>query len=202
MDSRVGGLVPIQSAYVSASDIRHERRRYMSKSQRACDLCRVRKSACRTDRHEVSCRLCTAQGSQCTFNSGPIRKSGRSFPRDDGRHQLEGGTANTAVSEHATNSNAAGLIEFNETGPVPHLARNGVSNFEFNFDTSNGWSALTDQLFGDALLFTPEILMPADLSQDLANLRGHETGANNSSDSNLDLGLQLSFWNDSLLSTE
>lgn len=203
MDSRVGEPVPIPSAYVSATDdIRRERRRYMSKSQRACDLCRARKSACRIDKDGIPCRLCTAHGRQCTFNSGPIQKPGRSFiPRDDGRQQFVGGTNGTAVSAHATNSNVADLIEWNETDPVPHLARSGPSNMEVTFDTPNDWSPPNDQLFGDALLFTPEVLMPEDLGQDFENLKGgHETTTNTSSDSNLDFGLQLSLGNDSLLS--
>jgi hypothetical protein len=41
-------------------------RRYMSKSQRACDSCRVRKSACRID-SSPPCRLCHLSGRQCTF---------------------------------------------------------------------------------------------------------------------------------------
>jgi hypothetical protein len=41
-------------------------RRYMSKSQRACDSCRVRKSACRID-SSPPCRLCHLSGRECTF---------------------------------------------------------------------------------------------------------------------------------------
>lgn len=41
-------------------------RRYMSKRDRACDSCRVRKAACRIDR-TPPCYLCTLHGKECTF---------------------------------------------------------------------------------------------------------------------------------------
>lgn len=43
-------------------------RRYMSKSQRACDFCRERKSACRIE-GGAPCQLCSYYKRQCTFNS-------------------------------------------------------------------------------------------------------------------------------------
>lgn len=51
-------------------------RRYMSKSQRACDYCRSRKSACRiTDL--PPCRLCSIQGRACTFKEGTAHRKPR-----------------------------------------------------------------------------------------------------------------------------
>lgn len=41
-------------------------RKYMSKSQRACDSCRARKSACRIE-SAPPCRLCHLSGRECTF---------------------------------------------------------------------------------------------------------------------------------------
>ncbi|EMD93697.1 hypothetical protein COCHEDRAFT_1223361 [Bipolaris maydis C5] len=43
-------------------------RKYMSKSQRACDSCRARKSACRID-SAPPCRLCHLSGRDCTFEA-------------------------------------------------------------------------------------------------------------------------------------
>jgi len=43
-------------------------RKYMSKSQRACDSCRARKSACRIDT-VPPCRLCHLSRRECTFNA-------------------------------------------------------------------------------------------------------------------------------------
>jgi hypothetical protein len=42
-------------------------RRYMSKSQRACDFCRERKSACRIE-GGAPCQLCSYYQRECTFN--------------------------------------------------------------------------------------------------------------------------------------
>lgn len=42
----------------------------MSKSQRACDNCRTRKSACRIE-NAPPCRLCALYGRDCTFNGTP-----------------------------------------------------------------------------------------------------------------------------------
>jgi hypothetical protein len=48
-------------------------RKYMSKRQHACDLCRSRKSACRID-NALPCRLCASRGRTCTFqDEGPSR---------------------------------------------------------------------------------------------------------------------------------
>lgn len=43
-------------------------RKYMSKSQRACDSCRARKSACRID-SAPPCRLCHLSRRECTFEA-------------------------------------------------------------------------------------------------------------------------------------
>jgi hypothetical protein len=53
----------------NASDVQSvHSRRYMSKSQRACDFCRERKSACRIE-GGAPCQLCSYYKRQCTFNS-------------------------------------------------------------------------------------------------------------------------------------
>jgi hypothetical protein len=51
-------------------------RRYMSKSQRACDFCRERKSACRIE-GGAPCQLCSYYQRECTFNSGPSARKRR-----------------------------------------------------------------------------------------------------------------------------
>jgi hypothetical protein len=49
-------------------------RKYMSKRQHTCDLCRSRKSACRIY-NALPCRLCASRGRTCTFqDEGPSRK--------------------------------------------------------------------------------------------------------------------------------
>lgn len=51
----------------------HRSRRYMSKSQRACDFCRSRKTACRIV-NLPPCRLCSQHGCACTFNKETVRR--------------------------------------------------------------------------------------------------------------------------------
>lgn len=51
-------------------------RRYMSKAQRACDLCRSRKSACQIDT-APPCRLCRVHGQHCEFTDRIVRRKRR-----------------------------------------------------------------------------------------------------------------------------
>ncbi len=64
-----------------ASPLAMSSRRYMSKSQRACDFCRSRRAACRIE-HSPPCRQCQLHSRDCTFEekSAP-RKSRRQEPR-------------------------------------------------------------------------------------------------------------------------
>ena len=57
-------------------------RRYMSKSQRACDFCRERKSACRIE-GGAPCQLCSYYQRECTFNSGSSARKRRAVNDTD-----------------------------------------------------------------------------------------------------------------------
>lgn len=57
-------------------------RRYMSKSQRACDFCRERKSACRIE-GGAPCQLCSYYQRECTFNSGSSARKRRALNDTD-----------------------------------------------------------------------------------------------------------------------
>lgn len=57
-------------------------RRYMSKSQRACDFCRERKSACRIE-GGAPCQLCSYYKRQCTFNSSSSARRKRVITNAD-----------------------------------------------------------------------------------------------------------------------
>jgi len=57
-------------------------RRYMSKSQRACDFCRGRKSACRME-GGAPCQLCSYYKRQCTFNSSSTARRKRALANTD-----------------------------------------------------------------------------------------------------------------------
>jgi hypothetical protein len=57
-------------------------RRYMSKSQRACDFCRGRKSACRIE-GGAPCQLCSYYHRECTFNSDSSARKRRALNDTD-----------------------------------------------------------------------------------------------------------------------
>jgi hypothetical protein len=57
-------------------------RRYMSKSQRACDFCRERKSACRIE-GGAPCQLCSYYNRGCTFNSDSSARKRRALNHAD-----------------------------------------------------------------------------------------------------------------------
>lgn len=50
-------------------------RKYRSKKQRPCDLCRSRKTHCRITGSESICELCKKLGRQCTFVQKPLRRA-------------------------------------------------------------------------------------------------------------------------------
>lgn len=52
-------------------------RRYRSKSQRPCDLCRARKVLCNIPKPGEPCQLCERTGRQCTFIGNPGKKRER-----------------------------------------------------------------------------------------------------------------------------
>lgn len=53
-------------------------RKYRSKKQRPCDLCRSRKTHCRITGSEATCELCKKLSRQCTFVQKPLRRAQKS----------------------------------------------------------------------------------------------------------------------------
>ncbi|XWW93060.1 hypothetical protein V2A60_000988 [Cordyceps javanica] len=62
-------------------------RRYRSKAQRPCDLCRARKALCNIPDPEKPCQLCDRTGRPCTFVTGTRSRPTRSSP---GHHSADG----------------------------------------------------------------------------------------------------------------
>ena len=52
-------------------------RRYRSKKQRPCDVCRSRKIQCKLHGNEVVCEMCKKLGRRCTYVLGPLRRKHR-----------------------------------------------------------------------------------------------------------------------------
>jgi hypothetical protein len=158
----------------SRANVRYEGRRYMSKSQRACDLCRSRKSACRTDRVGLPCRLCSSLGRPCTFDSGPLHRPARSSKRPDHQQATGAGSAESAASESILHPHAMDLDGSLVVPPVVSLE----SNSEMGFGRLEDWTPSADQLFADPLLFSRDMLMPAGFEHDMTALSGGSSMAN------------------------
>ncbi|KAG5809379.1 hypothetical protein H9Q74_002805 [Fusarium xylarioides] len=96
-------------------------RRYRSKSQRPCDLCRARKVLCNIPDPTRPCQLCDRTGRDCTFVGNPNKK-----PRDS-RTRREGGGTPIVVPQQvlAQDVGVYGALrmpdEIQSSGPEPGL---------------------------------------------------------------------------------
>jgi hypothetical protein len=70
--------------------LEHAGRKYRSKKQRPCDLCRSRKIQCKLQGNEAACELCRRLDRRCTFILGPVRRKYR--PRADQDQSTNGGS--------------------------------------------------------------------------------------------------------------
>ncbi|KAK2688964.1 hypothetical protein QWA68_012548 [Fusarium oxysporum] len=84
-------------------------RRYRSKSQRPCDLCRARKVLCNIPDPTRPCQLCDRTGRDCTFVGNPNKK-----PRDSRTRRLDsdgGGTPIVVPQPEQALAQNAGVYE-------------------------------------------------------------------------------------------
>jgi len=109
--NRRSRVVPFAPLGISAM------RRYMSKSQRACDSCRARKSACRID-SSPPCRLCQLSGRECTFDKTSRTTRGVRGPvsqvSPSGTHQFLSETEDPILVESRPNSSSAQDVQFEQ----------------------------------------------------------------------------------------
>lgn len=66
-------------------------RRYRSKAQRPCDLCRARKALCNIPDPARPCQLCDRTGRQCTFLAGTTSRATRSSASNHSADAVDGG---------------------------------------------------------------------------------------------------------------
>ena len=169
---------------------RDEPRRYMSKSQRACDLCRSRKSACRVDKLGSPCRLCSSLGRRCTFDSGPVQRAVRKSQRTDHQSQTGIGNAGSTGSEDAMDTGYSGSMDVGgRLGAPPIALQSPINPSHFDYRSLEDWTTATNQLFAEPLLFSQEMLMPAGLEPDVTTLLSQEPIANAISEPYLDFEL-------------
>lgn len=124
-------------------------RRYMSKSQRACDNCRARKSACRIDSCPP-CRLCHLSGRECTFDK--TSRSTRAAPgpalqaSPSDTNQFSPGITNATLVGSGPNASSANDVQFGQ--------RNG---------DGLGMNDINDQGSQHLASFAPDYSLPSDL---------------------------------------
>ncbi|KAI2486117.1 fungal specific transcription factor domain protein [Pyrenophora tritici-repentis] len=93
-------------------------RKYMSKSQRACDNCRARKSACRIDT-APPCRLCHLSRRECTFEAAsrntraPAASAAHISPKNSSQEP-----ANSDVTNQHNDSLNSGNAFFDQQGYI------------------------------------------------------------------------------------
>lgn len=143
-------------------------RRYMSKSQRACDFCRSRRSACRIET-APPCQLCAAHGRSCTFEEPARPRKARRLDAD----------RNSSSSTHPATIPAPTAVQ-----PTEQDFASWMMDMNFDLDMVNqDWSAslgLDPPL--ETLIATEDATAsPANgnddenLPQGLQFLGGHET---------------------------
>ena len=88
-------------------------RKYRSKKQRPCDLCRTRKIQCRLRGDRVACELCQRLHRQCTFVLGPLRRNHR--PRNNGCSNAEVGAGEALRDAQRTEPNYGDMTLPNDT---------------------------------------------------------------------------------------
>lgn len=69
---------------MSADALQESGRRYRSKKQRPCDVCRSRKIQCKLHGTEVVCDNCKKLGRRCTYVLGPLTRKHRGSSADGG----------------------------------------------------------------------------------------------------------------------
>jgi hypothetical protein len=113
-------------------------RRYMSKSQRACDFCRERKSACRIE-GGAPCQLCSYYQRECTFNRVSSARKRRAINDTDTAVTLAPSMRPSSV-ESATGLGAANqqetfsLRRLENQNFEPTAQRNGTEAFPHSND--------------------------------------------------------------------
>ena len=137
-------------------------RRYMSKSQRACDFCRLRKNACIIEK-DLPCRLCKLHGRDCTFNNS-VRQLRRiqssrartsAFIEDQPQQINQSSTKNRSggsdVSETPQITQHAGEIQLDSFGD--DVSVEAAVQFQPQYEPSDGF--LLDAFAAQEDIFLP-----------------------------------------------
>lgn len=134
-------------------------RKYMSKSQRACDNCRARKSACRIDT-SPPCRLCQLSGRECTFDKtsriarGAPEPVSQVSPSSASRSFSE--TANPILAESRPNASSAYDVQLGQQdgdgldmSDIPNQGIPDLANFAPEYSLPDELQDVQDGLWLD-----------------------------------------------------
>ncbi|KAJ5189487.1 hypothetical protein N7491_005817 [Penicillium cf. griseofulvum] len=112
-------------------------RRYMSKRDRACDSCRIRKAACRIDR-APPCYLCTLYGKECTFQQ-PTSRPRQPLPEVVSSHSPQQAQINLRPDPHEVSPVGGDSVHYDilmsiDGDGVDHSAATAPGGFPDFFD--------------------------------------------------------------------
>lgn len=132
-------------------------RRYRSKKQRPCDVCRSRKIQCKLQGREAACEMCRKLARNCTFVRGPVTRKYRAYPSGSNNsnngghpqtdaqtgalssvHQQEGSTLNGLSLSHIADSRMAMDVDPLWLPVDVHLSPRTASNLP----SMSWWSTL------------------------------------------------------------
>lgn len=130
-------------------------RKYRSKKQRPCDICRARKIHCHVPGNESTCECCKRLSRACTFNLEPLKR--KRPPRADttAPPDIRPPAMPASIAAPALHLGTHGLIPSGETpAPAPDSMALDMMDFWLHGD-SNGFSPRGLSEFGGSQLLLP-----------------------------------------------
>ncbi|OAA58439.1 fungal specific transcription factor domain containing protein [Niveomyces insectorum RCEF 264] len=91
-------------------------RKYRSKKQRPCDLCRSRKIHCKLPGSETVCECCKRLNRVCTFELEPLKRRHRPEPSGAGNAAVPGNNPHPQPAAHAPSSGSGGVVVVGAAG--------------------------------------------------------------------------------------
>ncbi|KAH8168720.1 fungal specific transcription factor domain-containing protein [Sarocladium implicatum] len=113
-------------------------RKYRSKKQRPCDLCRTRKIHCKLQANGAGCELCRRLGRQCTFVLGPLRRKYRA------RNGPEDAPEAAASQQRRSSHDQSERLDVTGMPPMEGLEVNRLEETSAGLGDGDHWSLPTD----------------------------------------------------------
>ncbi|KAH6693870.1 fungal-specific transcription factor domain-containing protein [Plectosphaerella plurivora] len=135
-------------------------RRYRSKAQRPCDLCRARKVLCNIPDPSQPCQLCTRIGRNCTFVGNPGK-----------RRAAAQGNSPSSTGAQAHGQGRATAMEVTVSPPGVLMSQDGPDHHQLGISDMSGPGMQTTEMEDMNLLDAPSAIWPSDndINWDLSN---------------------------------